>query len=324
MNKGELLNCVPPGVRLINLGKRRPRDAVFALTRYLNRERPDALLSSVLRANIAALVAGKIFSRKTRVVVREANRTEFIIKSQGQIRAWTDAFYTSYLYPKADAIIAVSKSVRDSLVHRHLSKPSHIHIIHNPITIQTQSIVKRINTESTPTLLACGRLAPEKDHVTLLRAFALLRNKMHAKLIVLGEGPLRSELQLQAEKLGIQNDVTFAGFVQKPLAYLYSCSIFVHTSRFEGLPNVLLQAMVAGCPIVATDCPGGVREVLDDGKYGTLVPVGSHVAVAEAIEHILTGQTRFPNAADYLRQFDIEKIVDKYLSVLFPATRDHA
>lgn len=316
--EGELLEHVPEGVRVIPLNRRTSRKSIFALARYVRRERPDTLLSSLYRANVAAIIAGKLAARPTRLVIREANHTEFLIGASTQ-QSRIDNFLIARIYPKADCVIAVSQSIRDSMIARELSAPSLIKVIHNPITVRAVQKSARATVPDVPILVACGRLSPQKDYSTLLRAFALLRARKVAKLVVLGEGPLRQSLESQAIELNIRDDVSLPGYVTDPMPFFREGSVFVHTSRFEGLPNVLLQALAAGCPIVATDCPGGVREALGDGKFGSLVEVGNDQAIADAVNDILSGAVRFPDAGQHLQHFDSDRITSQYIDALFPS-----
>lgn len=319
MNKGQLLDSVPAGVRLINLHKRKPHKAIFALARYLRREQPDTLLSTIFQANVAALIAGTILTRDARVVIREAAREDILIGGGSKLNTWLDGRAAALLYTRAAAVIAVSQNVRTSILRLRGVSASRVTVIRNPVVASDGARRRDPGGAQRISLLACGRLEPVKDHASLLRAFALVRSRFSAKLTIMGEGPLLDELHEQARLLGIVDDVTFAGFVRNPQQYMRDATVFVHTSRHEGLPNVLLEALAAGCPIVATDCPGGVREVLADGTYGTLVPVGDHAKIANAIEQVLTGRVQFPNAGNYLQQFAIKRVVQQYLSILFPA-----
>ncbi|WP_018972778.1 glycosyltransferase [Rudaea cellulosilytica] len=319
IDKGQLLDCVPPGVRLIKLHKHKTLRAVFALARYLRCERPDALLATVFTANICALLAAMLALTDTRVVTCEASLTEFDMQSSKRWQTTANRLAAGLLYRRADEVIAISNGVRQSLLKNRLVAPSRVHVVHNPLPFFV-SPSERIRAKIKPLVLACGRLEPQKDHATLLRAFANARKHLDARLVVLGEGSLLQALQFQTKELDIEDDVTFIGFIPDPQRYMLEASAFVHTARYEGFGIVLLEALACGCPIIATDCPGGVREVLADGKYGTLVPVGDDQALAAAIEQILTGKVQFPDAGDYLRQFDIDRVAEKYLSVLFPQT----
>jgi glycosyltransferase involved in cell wall biosynthesis len=170
-----------------------------------------------------------------------------------------------------------------------------------------------------PVILAVGRLTKAKDYPTLFRAFSLVRQVRPAKLLILGEGEERSNLERLAIELGIQNDVSMPGFVDNPFAFMAKASVFVLSSAWEGFGNVLVEALACGCPVVATDCRSGPREILDNGRYGRLVPVGDHEALAKAILETLDNpdfpadrQTRLQRAME----FSIDAAVDKYLKVL--------
>jgi glycosyltransferase involved in cell wall biosynthesis len=170
-----------------------------------------------------------------------------------------------------------------------------------------------------PVILAVGRLTKAKDYPTLFRAFSLVRQVRPAKLLVLGEGEERSNLERLAIELGIQNDVSMSGFVDNPFAFMAKASVFVLSSAWEGFGNVLVEALACGCPVVATDCPSGPREILDNGRYGRLVPVGDHEALAKAILETLDNpdfpadrQTRLQRAME----FSVDVAIDRYMKVL--------
>lgn len=318
--EGEWLESVPRCINVIPLNRRKTRSAIFALAGYLRHEHPDTLLSSLYRSNIAAIIAARMSMRRIRVVIREATRADLLIaaKSRSRLRAKLDLFYLRRSYPQAAAIIAVSGGVREGLIRTHLASNVPIYVIPNPVPLPVVPQA-RAHSPGAPSIVACGRLSREKDYSTLLRAFTLVRKRIPAQLTILGDGPERCALQALTRELNIAADVAWPGFVADPLSYMRAASVFVHTSLFEGLPNVLLQALASGCPIVATDCPGGVREALDGGRFGTLVPVGDAIATAAAIERILNGLVSFPSATEFLHRFDPDRITAHYLSVLFPA-----
>jgi glycosyltransferase involved in cell wall biosynthesis len=222
------------------------------------------------------------------------------------------------LYSHADATIAVSAGVRASLLAQQLIRPENIYVIPNPIPLLNLSHEVRQYAIGKPMILACGRLEFQKDHATLLRAFARLRQRLDAKLVILGEGSLRDSLEDLTNELGIEHDVVLAGFDPDPYRLMRTASVFVHTARYEGFGVVLLEALASGCPVVATDCPGGVREVLADGKFGALVPVGDDKLLAETMELILTGELAFPDPKGHLRMFDLDLVADAYLKLLIP------
>jgi glycosyltransferase involved in cell wall biosynthesis len=170
-----------------------------------------------------------------------------------------------------------------------------------------------------PVVLAAGRLVALKGYDTLLRAFARVRQETPARLVILGEGPERPNLERLASELGVAADVDMPGFDPNPFRYMKRAGVFVLSSRYEGLPNVLIQALACGCPVVSTDCPSGPSEILDGGRYGVLVPVDDVEAMAGAIVRALLGQVA-PAPSAWLEQFRVEVVAEQYLRVMLGQT----
>lgn len=167
--------------------------------------------------------------------------------------------------------------------------PSLIHVIHNPIDAERiRALAAQVEPLpsfcNTPFIVSIGRLTIQKDHGTLLRAYAASALRHTHRLIVIGEGEQRQALAELAGKLGIEGRVELAGSFVNPYPILAGAALLVLSSRWEGYPNVLLEALALGVPVVATDCPAGPRELLQGGRYGRLVPVGDHLALARAID----------------------------------------
>lgn len=296
-----------------------------ALVRYLRRARPTALLAAKTPANLAALWARRLAGVPTRVVISE--RTTLSQEMRGT-QKWRWRFIAPVVrrvYPWADAIVAVSHGVADDLAGIAKLPRDSIRPIYNP-TVPPQIAEKaRIPLDhpwfapgAPPVILGVGRLEVQKDFPTLLRAFARVRAARPLRLIVLGEGRKRKELETLAVTLGVAADVALPGFVDNPYAYMARAAVFVLSSAWEGLSNVLIEALACGCPVVSTDCPSGSAEVLANGRYGPLVPVGDDAALARAIVTMLDT----PPDRDLLRAraacFSIERAVEQYLEVLLP------
>lgn len=317
INKGALLDQVPSGVHLVQLGKNKTIHALFALRKYLNSRHPDALLATVFTANICALLASMITPIKLRTVICEANPSSSDLKSTNFVKTLLNHIAARASYRKATSVIAISNGVRTSLIDAKLATPSKITVVLNPIKHVSRSHGNR-KAPTNGLLVACGRLESQKDYPTLLRALVRVRAVFDANLLILGDGALRQELEKLRDNLGLADCVTFKGFVHDPDTYMLKANAFVHSARYEGFGLVLAEALSCGCPIVSTDSPGGTREVLADGKFGTLVPVGDDAAMADAIVQVLKGEVTFPDPSEHLHQFDIEQVTDAYLSVLFP------
>jgi glycosyltransferase involved in cell wall biosynthesis len=197
-----------------------------------------------------------------------------------------------------------------------------IAVIYNPIiTPELQERVKIplqhpwLESRRLPVVLAVGRLMPQKDFPTLIQAFAQVRRHHLARLLILGEGPDRLALEALVRELGLEQDISLPGFVANPYPYMARAALFVLSSRWEGLPGVLIEAMYCGVPLIATNCPSGPQEILKDGQYGQLVPVGNVAALTHAIEMALTGKVPRPPQESW-RPFELQTIVNQYLQIL--------
>jgi glycosyltransferase involved in cell wall biosynthesis len=200
---------------------------------------------------------------------------------------------TRSLYKRANRIIAVSEGVARDLVESLDLPESLVTAIHNPVVdkdlyeLAEESVDHPWLVEEQPVLLGVGRLVPQKDYTVLLRAFSRIRKSRPIRLIVLGEGTERRRLERYAQRLGVRDDVDFPGFVKNPFPFMRRCTVYVLSSRFEGLPGALIQAMACGAPVVSTDCPSGPSEIIDSGSNRFLVPVGDDEKLAASIENLL-------------------------------------
>ncbi|MFN4032520.1 MAG: glycosyltransferase [Fimbriimonadales bacterium] len=320
--EGALREELRPAVRIVDLRTYRIGRTVLPLARYLRRERPDAMLSTLSQPNLAALLARRLARVSTRIVLREANTPTREFGNAVKLKDRVVPALIARLYREADAIVAVSKGVQADLMRLTRLPQARIPCIYNPVI--THELLQRreepvehpwFTAGAPPVVLAVGRLTAQKDFPTLLRAFAAVRQQMDARLLILGEGEQRAELTQLAEQLGVAQDVQLPGYEPNPFRYMRRASLFVLSSRYEGLPNALIQAMACGCPVVATDCPSGPREILADGKYGALVPVGDGGALADAIIQGLQGRIP-PAPPEWLQQFEESHIIGQYLRVL--------
>jgi glycosyltransferase involved in cell wall biosynthesis len=315
---GPYLNEVAPSVTVINLGAKRVLFSVRKLAKYLRDKTPDALFATMTHANIAAIWARRLAGVKTRLIIREAVHPTASLKNESRlIRAVMLGLIRKH-YLNADAIIAPSKGIAHDLARIADISVDRMHVIYNPIDLfdLRQQSTAPLNhpwfaADSPPIVLAVGRLSEQKDHAILVRAFALLRKTRPLRLMILGDGDKREALTRLANSLGLKDDVAIPGFVANPFPFMRRCAVFVLPSRFEGMPNSLIQALALGCPVVATDCPSGPREILNDGAFGELVPVGDIGALAAAISEALD-HPKQALSAEPLSRFDATVIVNEY------------
>lgn len=314
---------VPNGVRLIDISVSRIYYALPGIIRYLKQAQPDIVLSAGAAVNVTVLLAWRIARSRARIFV-----AEHITQSEAtrNSRDWRVKLLPAFIrktYPWADGIIAVSKGTADDLI-KIADIPEHkLRIIYNPVvsgeifTKAEQPLVHPwFRKGEPPVILAAGRLTLQKDYTTLIRAFALVRKERPARLMILGEGRDRAQLEILVRELGLEEEVALPGFVDNPYRYMKRAAVFVLSSRWEALPTVLIEAMACGCPVVSTDCPSGPAEILENGKWGRLVPVGDTEALADAI--IKTLEEPSPNAAARIREFSIDHAVQRYMRVLWP------
>ncbi|MEM7172265.1 MAG: glycosyltransferase [Pseudomonadota bacterium] len=320
---GPYLSMVSSKIRIVDLGTERTVKSIWALSRYIRRERPVALLSALVHVNVAAILAHLLSGRVTKLVLSEHNQ---ISKNAAVAESRTIRLahrLVPYLYPFADEIVAVSQGVADDL-QRFSGLPSaKIKVIFNPIV--TPELSSRANEpvshpwfepDQPPVILGVGRLNQQKDFPMLIEAFAKVRSKMPVRLIILGEGEGRAELEKLIETYSLQEDVDLPGFVDNPFAMMAKAKVFALSSAWEGLPTVLVEALACGVPVVSTNCPSGPDEILRGGELGPLVEVGNASGFAEALTAILqeppSTQTLQARASD----FTVDRSVNCYQDLL--------
>lgn len=300
------------------------------LASYLRRERPDALIAATPNHNVEAVLARRLARVTTRLILTE--RTALAEKLATSPR-WRHRYLPPLLrrtYLEAEAIVAVSEALADDLAAATGIPRARIRTIYNPLV----SAAVRARADEPldhpwfrpgepPVVLSAGRLTDVKDFPTLIEAFARLRAQRPARLVILGRAKderktaeRRAEFAGLAERLGVGADVELPGYVHNPFRYMRRAAVFALTSRREGLPGVLVQAMACGCPVVSTDCPTGPREVLAEGRFGRLVPVGDAAALAQALAATLDD----PPPAELLEaraaEFSVERAIDRYEALL--------
>ncbi len=289
--------------------------------------RPDILLSAMTYTNLVALWARQLSGNNTPVVVSERIALTTHIQNESVKKsAWRWKYLlpaVSYAYQKASGIVSVSNSVaKDLLNHTGLSQ-NLVTTIYNPVVDNQIAELARqplqhawFSKTAPPVILSAGRLTGQKDFPTLLRAFAILKKDRPARLIILGEGRLRPELQQLSKQLGIDKDLELPGFVQNPYQYMARSNAFVLSSLYEGLPGVLIQALACGCPVISTDCPGGSAEILDYGKYGALTPIGDAETMAGALRTLLDAHIDREALVRRAQLFSVETAGTAYLNYL--------
>jgi glycosyltransferase involved in cell wall biosynthesis len=323
---GEFLADLRPEIRVVDLRVNRMRWAVLPLVRYLRQARPDAVLACMWPLTITTLWARSLARVPSRVVVAEHttwSRSELLRRwSVG----WQVRTSMHHVLPLADGIVAVSQGAADDLARFANLDRNAITVIYNPVVGNEKPPVSEPLapagwwTGPHRRVLAVGTLKAIKDYATLLTSFAQLRQRVDARLLILGEGECRPALEAKARQLGIEASVFMPGFVKDITLYYQQADLHVLSSTGEGLPTVIIEALAAGTPVVSTDCPSGPREILCDGQFGRLVPVGDAAALAAAMAESLASTHDTAALKARAQDFSIDKAVDRYLELLFPQT----
>jgi glycosyltransferase involved in cell wall biosynthesis len=323
-NRGEYQNKVPEGVRVVVLGPHYLVACVVPLARYLRERGPAVLLSALTLANCVAIGARLLARSPARVLVSERNHLTTATRSTKRLTLRLLPLMARFLYPLADVVVGISKGVVEDL--RHIApaiREERLHVVYNPVITDGQISFQRparmphpwLEAKNVPVILAVGRLVPQKDFKTLLRGFAILRARRPMRLVILGEGPDRGELLAAAECLGVADDVLLPGFVSQPMEWYLGASVFALSSAWEGFGNVIVEALFAGLPVVSTNCCSGPAEILENGKYGRLVPVGDAVALANALDATLDKPPEKTLLQKRARDFNVSNIAIHYLRV---------
>jgi glycosyltransferase involved in cell wall biosynthesis len=320
--EGDYLALISPKVRLVNLEGKRLITSLPLLGNYLNKEQPKVLMSALDDTNTIALLAKKLANVSTRVIVTVHTHISRSCQMSTQLKRRLTPLFVRWFYPLADEIVAVSQGVAEDAAYVSGLSLEKIKVIYNPI--YTSNLIEKYHQpvehpwfldKHRPVILGVGRLEKQKDFPTLIRAFALVRQQYAARLMILGQGKELPHLETLVKELNIEEDVAFPGFVANPYAYMTQAKLFVLSSSFEGFGNVLVEAMLAGTPVVSTDCESGPAEVLENGKYGKLVAVGDVNGLATAMINTLNNPLDAELLKQRGREFSLEENLIQYQQV---------
>lgn len=319
--KGVYLSELDKKVLIYDLKSDRMRQVLFPLCRYLKDVNPDVVLSGLLEPNVLIVLAKYLTGSKCFIVttIHNAISLEFAVEKL----KWIKKIIYAYFLKRSNSIVVVSKGAANDLAS-YLDIPKEkIKIIYNPVIPKNIKTLcnERINdtwfkTKESRIVLAVGRLLDQKDFKTLIKAFDLVVKKINVNLVIIGEGEKRAELEGLVEKLDLKNRVFMPGLVANPFKYMKKASLLVLSSRYEGFANVIAEALACGTPVVSTNCPFGPSEILGDGKYGTLVPVGDYETMAlKIIESLKTKHTK-QKINNHLKEFEVHTAYREYLKAM--------
>ncbi|MGM0629366.1 MAG: glycosyltransferase, partial [Patescibacteria group bacterium] len=257
-------------------------------------------------------------------VIRVANTLSVSLKGSKPLRRFVRWWGAVNLYWLANGIVVNSEGSAEDLSRTAWIYRKSITVIDNPaVTSDMLEQAKEpaghpwLKDKEAPVVLSVGRFHKQKDFPTLIKAFARRRRKEPMKLIILGEGEKREELEDLVKELGVEESVSMPGFVENPYAYMSKADVFVLSSLWEGQPNALIEALACGAPVISTECPSGPKEILEDGIYGELVPVSDEKAMAEAIGKVLKEEPNTTVSREYARdRFSVEVVAEEYKKLM--------
>lgn len=318
--EGDLFSLLSPSIRVVSFDVNRIKWSIFPLLQYLKRKQPEVVWVGMWPLTSAAVIAWLLAGRPGKIFLTDHNQLSISCIRELQISPWFLKSLMRATYPFATGIMAVSKGVGEDLCHIGGFDSRRVKVIYNPAA--TGASADRESQEERERLwgqgfghhlLTVGSFKLQKNHQLLIRAFARLPASRNAKLTILGEGDLRPTLEKLIADLGLQGRVVLPGFAVDPYPWYRTADLFVLSSDWEGLPTVLIEALECGVPVVSTDCLSGPAEILENGRYGRLVPVGDVDALATAILASLADTHDRDTLIRRAKDFSIEKIADEYL-----------
>ncbi len=296
-----------------------------SLVEYIKHNRPVLMLSTLDSVNLVSLMANKIARSDAKIFIRQATYfSQFVQESNRYFDVKLMPLLASKLYPNAEKIIALTQDMKKDLVGSLKLKDSKVVSINNPVNIE--SIQHRSNeivedswyiNKDMPIILSVGRLDKLKDYATLIHAIKLVIEKTQVRLVLLGEGSERNALEQLIKSLSLEDSIKLLGSVSNPYKYMSKSDVFVLSSVCEGFPNVLVEAMACGCTIVSTDCKSGPSEILENGKYGSLVPIRNAQQLSDSILNAIDNKMDKSILFKKVESFSLAKIGDQYSNLLF-------
>lgn len=318
---GPYLKDIPDSVNIIDFNCKKMVLSLPKLVQYLKNTNPDILFTSHIHVSTMVAFAKFISRVETKVVIRQPTMLAPAKKEKSLSNLLRlELFLMSLKF--VNKIILTSEYMKEEFLRYSLKNINKVVIIHNPVDIskiQKESCEQVCHdffddSENTPVIIAVGRLNKVKDFSTLIKAFSIVRKHTSCRLIILGEGELRSELIHLAKELNLLDQISMPGFVENPYKYMKNSNLFVSSSLWEGFPNGLVEAMACGLNIVATNCEGGSAEILENGKWGKLVPINDEITLATEITKLLKNKPSF-NVIERANDFATDKIISKYEKV---------
>ncbi len=319
---GDMGMVLDKQIEVFDLESNHMMSSVPRLIKYLRARKPDALIAAMTHCSAAAVVARAIARQNTKIIATEHNTMSRIVANTSGLKYRLMPLWSRWALKSADAIVAVSRGVADDLSAQTGIARNRFQVIYNPVITDALHAAATATVEhpwfqpgEPPVILAVGRLDKQKDFPMLVRALRLVRNDRPVRLMILGDGPDRSRIEQVILDVKLIEDVALPGFEHNPYRYMHHAAVFASSSQWEGFGVAIVEAQALGVPVVSTDCTYGPAEILCDGKFGALVPVGDHAAMAQALLNALDNPVQNDSSL-HVEQFTVRCGVSRYLSLI--------
>lgn len=320
--EGSYLKFLSNDVKVVSLNSSRVLTSIVPLVKYFKKERPMVIISAMNFVNIVTLFAKQISGIEARLILSEHNNLSQSISKMSWFKRLVFKGLMSFSYKRSSTVVAVSRGVADDLISQLNISPSIVETIYNPIftpeiIYYSQAPIQHpwLNDDSIPVVLGVGRLVEQKDFETLILSFSKVVAEMPCRLVILGEGSLRPQLEALVTELGLSHNIFMPGFVDNPYAWMSKVDLFVLSSIYEGFGNVLVEAMACGSRVVSTDCLSGPSEILENGKWGALVPIKNTNIMSQAIIEALSNPVD-GSLLERASVFSVENSIREYIKIM--------
>ncbi len=301
-------------INIINLNKKHARTSYFKLVKIINTIKPDIVFSTLQHVNILLLIFKRLYKSKPKLIIREANTPSQFMGNLNLFKKKLFLFLLKTQYKKADLIIAQCDEMRDDIISTYkLNNVDNVITIYNPIDVK---FIKNKSTDFNPfndtyvNIVSIGRLTYQKGFDILLKSISIVRELYpNVFLTIVGDGELRNYLIRLSNDLNIQNSVNFVGFQNNPYPYIKYSDLYVLSSRWEGFPNTLLEAITLNKKVVSTNCKSGTFEILNDYENGIIVKTDDPVSLAEGIISSIKKEIKY---SEKYKKYDATIIVKEF------------
>lgn len=282
---GENLPRLNKSIKIVDLKTKKISRSIPKLVKFLLRNKPKVAISAMTHCNLALIISCLIYrlitNNKIRIIVSERAPISFLFPTKNSLFNRLIILLVKFFYRYSDYIIAVSKGIKEELINYYGAEENKVKVLMNPVQLINYSDqnykIRPHNwfSQSIPVGISIGRLSEEKGFETLLNVIKRVNEKVQYRHIICGIGKDYNKLIKIAKKLKITENVFFAGYIKDIFLWLKYSDVFVLTSKWEGCPNVILESLASGTPVISTDCPYGPRELLENGKWGKLTKIDS-------------------------------------------------